>query len=469
MGCEFEKKAEHDKPYETTKTPTGTLYPILYNARWGYMDSTGKVFIKPVFKEAGELLGGVAIVRKDEDWGVIDESGKFIVEPLFDEIQPFTEGFALAMRDGKIGLIDKRGNFIVEPRYSYARSFSEGLALVREDDGVSSATYFIDTRGKVVITCRNFDVNDDFTEGIVRVSAGGRMGLMDKTGNIILKPQFDWIWSFNDGFAVVAEIDMELKASNPDGVQQYKGLEKKEAEARAWGKKGFISTGGKLIIPPICEDALSFNERFAPVKMNNQWGYVNIYGEVAIDPAFEQAYPFTDGMAWVKKGDKWALIDTSGRIRTDFVFENIGPYREGLAPVLIGEKWGYVDANGQVAIEARFDFAAEFNDGLAPVMFVRGGSKLLSDKEFQSFFAFPMDSSIDELHSIKGNFLEYIRSVNKESGNWAWGLCDKNGRVIIPAIFDAITEYQGGLFQVKLNTQIGYMNKQGNYVWKLKS
>ncbi|MEJ7577285.1 MAG: WG repeat-containing protein [Pyrinomonadaceae bacterium] len=61
---------------------------------------------------------------------------------------------------------------------------------------------FIDKSGRVVIKPQ-FSVIDDFSEGLALVSWGSDYGFIDETGKVIAKPQYDYSWGFREGFAGV--------------------------------------------------------------------------------------------------------------------------------------------------------------------------------------------------------------------------------------------------------------------------
>lgn len=50
-------------------------------------------------------------------------------------------------KDGKYGYIDSTGKFVIEPRFNWAGEFSEGLARV----GIGGKGGVIDRTGKVVV------------------------------------------------------------------------------------------------------------------------------------------------------------------------------------------------------------------------------------------------------------------------------------------------------------------------------
>ena len=56
------------------------------------------------------------------------------------------------------------------------------------------------------------------------------------------------------------------------------------------------------------DDALSFGQHLAAVKVGDLWGYVSLQGEVVIDPVFLEAGSFYEGSAPVRTADGWQFI-----------------------------------------------------------------------------------------------------------------------------------------------------------------
>jgi hypothetical protein len=110
------------------------------------------------------------------------------------------------------------------------------------------------------------------------------------------------------------------------------------------------------------------------VRVGNKWGYINKKGEFVARPTFENAWTFFEGLAAVKLHGKWGYIDPSGKVVIVPQFEDSGPtvkpigvFREGLAEVKIGSKWGFVNKEGKMVIPPRFTAASGFSKGLAEV------------------------------------------------------------------------------------------------------
>ena len=61
---------------------------------------------------------------------------------------------------------------------------------------------FIDKSGKVVIEPQ-FDDAEDFSEGLAQVGKDGKWGFIDKSGKVVIEPQYDYVGDFSEGLAKV--------------------------------------------------------------------------------------------------------------------------------------------------------------------------------------------------------------------------------------------------------------------------
>jgi hypothetical protein len=87
---------------------------------------------------------------------------------------------------------------------------------------------------------------------------------------------------------------------------------------------GYIDKTGNLIIKPVFDDAMYFNEGLAAVfigkRFEGKWGYIDTSGKMVIEPQFENALFFSGGLANVSPptGEEikgiWGYIDKSGKI-----------------------------------------------------------------------------------------------------------------------------------------------------------
>ncbi|MFH1515247.1 MAG: WG repeat-containing protein, partial [bacterium] len=89
------------------------------------------------------------------------------------------------------------------------------------------------------------------------------------------------------------------------------------------GKYGFIDKTGKIVINPQFDETWHFSEDLAPVIIGDiesgKWGFIDKTGKFVINPQFDWARDFLDGLAWARIGGegflgtgKWGVIDKTG-------------------------------------------------------------------------------------------------------------------------------------------------------------
>jgi WG containing repeat len=254
------------------------------------------------------------------------------------------------IRDKKFGYIDLNGKIVIPAQFDLAEKFSEGLAKVT----IGKKCGFIDRNGKIVIPIQ-FDEDrvGGFSEGLAIVEIGGKDGFIDTKGNMVIPPQFRNASSFKNGLAKV-QIDLPLKGGttlNPNGVVNLNG------------SSGYIDRSGKIVIQPQFVNADDFSEGLAAVDVDpGKYGYINTTGKVVIPFQFADAAQFKNGRANVtmEAGDSsYRTIDRTGKIlaistSSTTNSKNRGKFSNGLALVEIGNRLGYQDKNGKVVIPARY-------------------------------------------------------------------------------------------------------------------
>ena len=216
----------------------------------------------------------------------------------------------------KYGYIDTSGKMVIPSQFESAEEFSEGLAGVAWA-GTNMASFLVgvSSTGPARLLCLPRLSIWKFLRwlGPSKVGQVNKWGYVDKTGKMVIPPQFDWGGKFSEGLAVVK-----------------------------WGKNvGYIDKTGKMVISPQFDGGGSFNEGLAAVKLKEKWGFIDKTGKLAIPLQFDWAAgPWVTGT--------WGFSD-------------------GLAPVQQGKKWGFIDKNGKMVIPPRYNGALKFSEGLAAV------------------------------------------------------------------------------------------------------
>lgn len=119
---------------------------IKQNDLWGYIDSHGKVLLKPTYTDTQSFSEGLAAVKFGKAAGFVGKDCKLAIPCKFEEASAFSDGLALVKYSGRWGYINTGGEFVIQPKYDSARSFTDGLAVVELDHMKG----YIDKTGKIV-------------------------------------------------------------------------------------------------------------------------------------------------------------------------------------------------------------------------------------------------------------------------------------------------------------------------------
>lgn len=126
---------------------------------------------------------------------LIDNTGKIIKKVEYLRIGSFEEGLAPSVLLKK----DKNGNIIpISEFLNY-----DQLHDLQAYPGRILEVWFIDRRYDLKIP-RSFEDAQDFANGLAAVKIDGKWGFIDKTGLIIIKPEYDWVeYDFHSQYALV--------------------------------------------------------------------------------------------------------------------------------------------------------------------------------------------------------------------------------------------------------------------------
>ncbi len=370
-----------------------------------------------------------------------------------DEIQPKptieSNNLFVIRVGGKHGYINKTGKIVIKSQFDYASDFSEGLAVVSIKDEANSdqgytahKSVYINEAGQIVISLERGA--GDFSEGLATIAfaipgylprgfhdtGGVNFGFIDKTGKIVMEPQFRDAKDFSEGLTAVMNSD------------------------RKWG---FIDKTGKVVIPFQFEDAYSFSEGLACVLTRGLFGFIDKSGNVVIKPRFAVPSQFKEGLAAVRIPD--------GDFKPRKYYESY----------MLPEKSEmlFIDKDGNTAIklESKVVEIDSFSEGLA----------IITVKESkENFYVKAIDKNGNlvfrlKFYAIVQPFSEGLARFQSEEDKF--GFIDKTGKVVIKPKYLYVEDFRNGLAKVEIGKDIttqklgyvpksGYIDKTGKIIWQ---
>jgi|GEM_PF-4010944 len=206
-----------------TNVVAQNLIIIREGGKVGYKDkATNKVKIPVKFTYGEEFKDGIAIVSEDlnrvnsnMDLKAINIKGEYISDISFTKGENLGKGLIkisgikggnieyannkIYFGGGPCGLMNSTGKIILPPLYSAIGDISDNLIIISKGD----SSGVIDITGKFTIPLQTtISLSGKFVKGVIKIyckeNQNNQIGLMDKTGNIILKPCESNIQSLED-------------------------------------------------------------------------------------------------------------------------------------------------------------------------------------------------------------------------------------------------------------------------------
>jgi WG containing repeat len=139
------------------KYDSNLLFPVLKDAKWGLVDTSGKVVAKPTYKDIMISTEGLYGVKFDNSkYGFIDKKGKVQIAFDYDEVRPFNNGLSIVSKGvGKLGVIN-RFNAKIAPCYFAEVNILPATKQFELLDA-SGNKFILNSNGDCVTNCTKFD------------------------------------------------------------------------------------------------------------------------------------------------------------------------------------------------------------------------------------------------------------------------------------------------------------------------
>lgn len=272
---------------EISPTSGNSLMPAFDGSKWGYINAGGKFILPAVYDTAVPFnSGGYAVVSMEGIYYTIINTGeKYGVDETFvTDVYGVNNAYIIAQYNGKYGYYT--ADFICaisELQFDEMTMNSCGVFTARNGDKWA----IIGDSGEAVTDYIYEDIavnslNQAFVGNMAMAKLNGLWYLIDLEGNKVCET----------GFA---------DAKAPESANYI-------AVADENDKWGFIDRQGQQVIDFQYDDAFSFSNHLAAVKIVNTWGYISEQNKMVIEEPLDGALPFHNYIAQVKFLDNAALI-----------------------------------------------------------------------------------------------------------------------------------------------------------------
>lgn len=317
----------------------------------------------------------------------------------------------------------------------------------------------VDKTGQFVIPPQYTRVTS-FSGGVAAfIDSDKKGGYINTKGEIIISPKYVSLTTFAEGIAFVKESNNNIRAINskeetlfevPENVIAIRNFAEGLAAFKSNNKWGFFNAKGEIVIPPTFETIYDFSNGLAAFKStNNLWGYINAVGEVAINPTFinkvtnvrngsTKDISFKEGVAVVQNINipNIGVIDKSGEwIVTPQFKETNANVSEGLLAFQENGKWGFVDMQGNKIIAPQYSSVRDFHSGLAWAQLQM--TKGFIDKTGKFVITIPIQQELSDFYGDVAFFSESDGKYPKPT--YSYGMIDKNGKTLILANLESFS------------------------------
>lgn len=192
----------------------------------------------------------VIAITSDEKFKVLDVSKNELKQDEYDYLEYIYDNYFITFKNKRFGIIDVDGNKIVDFKYDSIQKISNTRLLQAIDYNKNIIT--IICNDKILTSMKNANVI--IKENYIILQSDDNVEFIDFEGNIIEN---------RDAF----DADIYAKKEN--------------------GKWGFVDKQGNQIIEPKYDFVTEFNNYgFAGIKADGKWGVVNSNGEIILEPEY---------------------------------------------------------------------------------------------------------------------------------------------------------------------------------------
>lgn len=315
--------------------------------RYGFYSLNGDIISEACWEDTSSFKNGFAVVKQQNKWNMINNKGDLIFPIWWDEFYIEKNNSTTFLTDTQGVQIDENGNIYAEYQKKedniwYLVSLDghklispmKCNALIKTKNGYyynDGTKWGLMGFNEKILFPPQWEQIFFFQSDLFIMQVGGKKGLLDSTGQIVLDCLYDdfelinkdkWLaedlssfYIFNSSGACIKKIlkeEFPILYREDDNYLYYASKD---------GYWGFMDANGKILShvnenDVLPQDFSEFNDGWIEVELlDNQIGFMSVEGTVLSSADWETTQNFHYGFAAVQlsSNEQWIYIDTQGK------------------------------------------------------------------------------------------------------------------------------------------------------------
>jgi len=429
--------------------------------------------------------------------GILTPTGRIVTNAEWEDISAYDAAMPLPVRTraNKTGAIDAEGNWTIPPRFLDIRSFRGPYAWARPQEAAKRrGSVLIDARGKTAaVPAAILDSAAEFDGELIlyrepdenREQRWGAWSVRD--GAPVLKPVYDQIEKFEDGWAKVQDkrrwgvVDRKGQWVLPATYESAYDLEYlgnglmlvRDAESKS-RRGGYSDRAYRLVNLRDGKSSELLSEKPEKLKGGRYIAKLADTGTVLFD-AQGRALRLSDGpparreqyedWIYVENEERKGAIDARGELKVPALYGEFNPFfvqPEGLARAYDGSRYRVIDQDGKPMLGKRGDGTPLAT--MKRIVFEddETSSTIMTDLQGKEITRIPGAYSVETRSASEG-----VVPYRGGGGNGKYGFLDTSGKRVVGPHFDSLGPLKNGLAAAQRKQRTGkfygYIDLTGRY------
>jgi len=453
-------------------------FPSLYrkNGKWGMINKNEGNTVGNLYDSISRSFSGELFIYNKGKTGIANAAGTVLVEPLYDQLTYpglySIADFYIVKNGSKYGVVKKENKIIVPVDYNSIIPVNEKYLIVnkdgvikRKEERIKMPAYEYDDYMNSV----HDDYYFDFKDSLI---IGGKFGLYDSNGKLIIPENYSYISVIGDVFRVVKGGKENTEIYSGSGGEFYYTYFPNEPgttyeyghyqhhENVYGGKRSYIDANGNKIFKGIDSVNLVVNEidylyempaSHSPyyfLQKGNKYGIADSLRNIIVPVKYETVYPLT-----AKRGEKQFAFFVAGNNGLLGLYDNKGkellPARFNIINLATNNEnnpYAYAYNYYEYGINAVDTLLKEEKNIQSVFLTGEGGKKQTIKNSYYDEIGFP---------DYEYEILKYVK----------YSLYSLEGEKLTREFYDTLfTNYGSNLITARKFHKYGLLNMEGNNV-----